>query len=271
MKVNRGLLDYSVNKFWHAFLNSEKSWVNKLYRWFVGNEDLIIDDYVAYLLSLEQATYRQEINFLIRLLKNSEIKISEFEARLWRNAGGDREPFKKSARLPTEPQIRDLIVTLPEVEKIYILILAASGRRSVDICRINSRNVKKINATWFATIKKDKTHNKPVTFSWEWPMELCGSDQLGRLSTEFENMLAKSVYPFDQVKVHKIRKIIPFRLHGLRHRCAIRMIREGFSVEDTMSFIGWQTVESLTTYIKISTKALKTFKSLDDCINFINS
>ena len=119
--------------------------------------------------------------------------------------------------------------------------------------------------------KKDKTHRTPVTFSWEWTAEFCGSEQLEALQSEFKRILTTSAYPFEEIKVNKIRKQIRFRLHGLRHQKAIRMIRDGTSIEDTMSFIGWQSKESLITYIKISTKDIKNFSSLDDCINFINS
>ena len=270
MKVRRKALNESVNEFWHTFLKPEKSWVNKLYRWFNNDEDLVVNDYVAYLADLHQATFRQEVNFLIRLIKSTNCRVSGFEARFWRNATSERETKPKPARLPTKVQIEQLLNTLEPEEQVFVAILAASGRRSIDIIRINSKQVKNSGPKCFATIRKDKTHRTPVTFSWTWEAEFNDRERMKNLKIVFQNMLENSIYPFENVKVNKIRKRISFRLHGFRHRRAIDMIRKGSSKEDTMSYIGWASESSLTTYIKLSITDLKSFQTLEECINFIN-
>ena len=265
------MVDDTVNRLWYTFLKPEKSWTNKLYRWFNGTEDLRVDDYVHYLASLQQATFRQEVNFLIRLLRAAHIEISSFEARLWRTTANKVEILRKSARIPTHGQISRFLNDLDLREKMFILILSASGRRSVDISRINSSQVKFMGDKCFATVHKDKTHRHPVTFSWEWNQDFYSQIQLEHLQSEFLKMLRTEQHPFGTVKVNKLRCKVKFRIHGFRHRKAIDLIRKGHSAEETMSYIGWQSQDSLTNYIKLSISDLKSFDSLEQCINFINN
>ena len=272
MLINRTTLNQAVNDFWGFFLGTEKSWVNKLYRWLVSDSDFIFDDYVKFLVSLEQQTFVQEINFWVRLFRNMGLFVSDFESRYWKKTGAEIQPCKKSARIPTESQIKSLINSLPTREQIFMLILENSGRRSVDITRIKSNQIKTIDSKFYATIPKDKTHQNQVTFSWEWDLSyLEPSQSIESVKNNFRLLLAESPAPFANVKVNSIRKSITWRLHGLRHRRAIVLLRAGFSTKDTMSSIGWACESSLFRYTKLPLSDLKKFENTEVCINFINS
>lgn len=272
MKINRATIDQAVNNLWFTFLKTEKSWINKLYRWLEGSDsDFYFDDYIKFLVSLRQQTFSIEISFWVRLLRNIGMTMTDFEVRFWKKSGDEIEVCYKSARIPTESQITDLIQKSTNVEKVFLLILHNSGRRSVDIARINSDQVKQQGSKYYATIPKDKTHQNSVTFSWSWSDSPAGLNfELSQLRNYFQHLLESEKYPFQNVKINAIRKSISWRLHGLRHRKAIQMIRSGHSVHETMSSIGWSSVISFTRYTKLAVLDLKSFSSTENCIKFIN-
>lgn len=272
MLIHRPTLNQAVNDLWGFFLNTEKSWVNKLYRWLIADSDFIFDDYVKYLVSLKQQTFVQEVNFWVRLFKNMGFNVTDFEVRFWKKEGAEIQPCSKSARIPTADQIKTLINSLENREQLFMLILENSGRRSVDITRIRSNQVKTIDSKFFATIPRDKTHLSQVTFSWEWNLSYLEPFQsIESVENSFRTLLAESPTPFANIRVNKIRKSITWRLHGLRHRRAIVLLRSGVSSKDTMSSIGWACESSLFRYTKLPLSDLKNFENSEDCIKFINS
>ena len=272
MLVDRRTLDHAVNDLWFSFLNTEKSWINKLYRWLVQDLDFYFDDYVAFLVTLRQQTFTQEISFWVRLFRNLNLGVTDFEARFWKKAGENSDFLVKSARIPTLIQIKTLIQESSSIDQLFLLILENSGRRSIDISRITSAHVRTRGSKYFATIPKDKTHQNSVTFSWEWNSECLQSPHLiEKVKRDFKNLLNSAPNPFASVKINKIRKSIDWRLHGLRHRRAIHLLRSGVSVPNTMSSIGWSCVSSLTRYTKLSVEDLKDFHSTEECIIFINN
>lgn len=272
MLVDRSTLDRAVNDLWFSFLNTEKSWINKLYRWLRLDSDFYFDDYVNFLVTLHQQSFTQEISFWVRLFRNLNLGVTDFEARFWKKAGEDSEFLVKSAGIPSLKQIKELMRESSVTEQLFLLILENSGRRSVDVSRITSAHVRMRGSKYFATIPKDKTHQNSVTFSWEWNPECFESlHSLEQVRENFKNLLNSTSNPFALVKINKIRKSIIWRLHGLRHRRAIHLLRSGVSIPNTMSSIGWSCVSSLTRYTKLSVEDLIEFQNIEECIVFINN
>ena len=227
----------------------EKTWLKRLLV-FVGLENSVVnmDNYFYQLSRLSLANYQQETLFIINVLQESGVFVSKVRIRHFKNMNSDFIKHKSSPRLVTSAQIEILYHSLSVRNKLFIAILASCGRRAIDVRRLCTSEVKVLQDKFLVRIYKDKVNNRPVNFSFQWDTTL--DLPWKTIDSQFKNLLRqKSNFPFWSVKTQKIRDVIDekfqskkFVLHSLRNRCAIRLVRLDWSVDEVCSYIGWRTL-----------------------------
>ena len=149
--------------------------------------------------------------------------------------------------------------------------MAISGRRSVDLLRLQWSGIRINEKRVSAVIGKDKTHrNSLVSFTFdldEYDLPLGKSDFIKHLKIGVKHGKGAVFKNFKKQQVTTKSKT--FRIHALRNRKAISMLIKGSSVEDVKSKIGWATTASLLRYTKVSINFITTFKSYSSLVKFL--
>ena len=251
---------------------NEKVWLKRLLVWvkqykFDGRFSL--DDYFRYLSSLGFAHYPQEVCFLVKFLKETGIFISASKIRHWKSLYSHREE-NKSPGIPYSWQIVSLLQKIPIQEQLHVLIMVTSGRRFIDVSRIDSRKVTLLEGKFVVQIKKDKCSSSPVSFSFEFSDGDLSVDW-NFYQSQFLAICQEKRFSFSNSNMQKIRREADYTLHATRHRKALSMIRNDTSIQDTLNFIGWRCNSSFERYTKLTVCDIKSFPSLDKTIEFINS
>ena len=250
----------------------ELRWIERLLTWVEsegrhGGFDL--DDYFAFLSELRMASYNAEVCFLVKFLKETNIFLSEFKIRFWKNLKKPRA-ITKSPGIPTNCQLMELLSNITIQEQLHILIMVCSGRRFIDVSRIDTVGLKVLDGKFVCKIAKTKNSSLPVIFSFEFK----DSDLQVNwkfYQSQFIGICQNNQKPFENTNMQKIRRMSEYTLHATRHRKALSLIRSGTSIQDTLNYIGWSSESSFKRYTKISVEDIKSFISLDATINFINS
>ena len=118
------------------------------------------------------------------------------------------------------------------------------------------------------TLRRDKANDKFIAFHIDWEED----DHLKSFVAKAKKLWAsarKEEQPFADVKWHKIRRMTESRLHSLRNRKAILLLRSGESEEEVKIRLGWSSLDSLTRYTKMPKSMLKAFDTYDDLVNEI--
>ena len=250
----------------------ELRWIERLLTWVeserrYGGFDL--DDYFVFLASLRLANYIAEVCFIVKFLKETNIFISEFKIRAWKNLKKPRN-ICKSPGIPTNSQITKLLIQLSMPEQLHVLIMICSGRRFIDVSRIDTKTLKLLGDKFICKIEKTKTSSLPVLFSFEFSdRELLVDWKFYK--ARFLDICRKEEKPFENTNMQKIRRLADYTIHATRHRKALSLIREGNTIPETLNFIGWSSESSFLRYTKIPVADIKAFNSLDETVNFINS
>ena len=214
--------------------------------------------------------YKQELLFLISIINNSGVFISQFRTRKYKKLDADVVKKQKQPRLALTTQIKSLLSSLKGADKLFIAILASSGRRGKDIQRLSADNISFLNNRYICQIPRDKCNNLAITFSFYW------DPSLGLDAREMDQLMAdlSADYSFEQINrqmISRKTKAAGFDLHSLRHRCCIRLVRQNFSVDEILSQIGWKSLDSFIRYSKLSIIDIKMFSNLDSVLSFVNA
>ena len=145
--------------------------------------------------------------------------------------------------------------------------MAASGRRAIDISRIQKKATFYSDDKWFVTLDKDKQNALPVNFSFKFDDVLF--EEMAQLQKRLSSAFQKSDAPFNRVNWQKLRRKAEFRLHSLRNRKAIKLILEGLSVQEVQIALGWSDLKSLQRYLKISPDAIRILNSYEKVLSVI--
>lgn len=269
-------IDY--NKFfshviaeYSCFNKQEKIWIKRMFTWLnPRNSTFDLDDYFKNLARIGLINYKQELLFITSLVNNAGIFVSHFRIRKFKQFDADTLKKQKRPKLALTSQIKFLLSQLRGADKLFIAILASSGRRGKDIQRLSAANISYLNDRYICQIPRDKCNSLPVSFSFDWDPSL-------NLDEEAMNQLMQSLsadFSFDKINRQMIArkaKSAGFDLHSLRHRCCIRLIRYKFTVDEILSQIGWKSIDSFIRYSKLSIIDIKKFSSLDSVLTYINT
>ena len=155
-------------------------------------------------------------------------------------------------------------------EFLAVFFLAASGRRSIDISRISSTNCTTKNNKLLFSLPRDKTNNKTVAFHVDWAEDSTLKPFVKRAKDEWQKA-RKDKCPFQSVKWHKIRRTSPAKLHSLRNRKAVMLLRSGAPEEEIQVRLGWASLDSLTRYTKMPRAMIDIFDSYDEFVQEVRS
>lgn len=206
------------------------------------------------------------------------VSISKVRVRFYKNLDSDVKFICSLPRLVTSDQIVKLFHVLDDNQALFLAVLASCGRRGIDVKRIVSSQISILNNKYLVRIMRDKVNTSPVNFTIVWDTSL--DLPWNFIDTSFRQIIQKSKhYPFAEVKTEKIRSVIKsnfgenngFVLHSLRNRCALRLVRLGWTTDEVLSYIGWNTLASFKRYTKLNIHDIREFDSLDLCINCINN
>jgi len=271
MRINTTLFFDHVISEYNCFSSQEKVWLKRLFHWLnLRNLTFDLDDYFRNLAQIGLINYRQELLFITSIINNAGIFVSQFRIRSYKKLEADVIKKQKQPRLALTSQINQLLSLLEGADKLFIAILASSGRRGIDIQRLSADNISFLNNRYICTIPRDKCNNLPITFSFYWDssleLDLQAMDQLMHdLSADFE------FGGINRQMIGRKAKAAGFDLHSLRHRCCIRLVRQNFSVDEILSQIGWRSIDSFIRYSKLSIIDIKLFKSLDSVLIYVNA
>ena len=145
--------------------------------------------------------------------------------------------------------------------------MIASGRRAVDIIRIQSSAVTQQNGVFFVTLEKDKQNSLPVNFAFDFADALFEDSQ--NCAERLTKILDQSEEPFKMVSLQAIRRKAAFRLHSLRNRKAIKSILAGLSIHEIQMALGWSDLKSLQRYLKLSPNAIVALDSYEKVLKTV--
>ena len=159
------------------------------------------------------------------------------------------------------------------VEFLSLVTMLGSGRRMVDLSRIDATRVKQVSDLGYeAFIRFDKTHNTQIKmfidFSIIDPEWLPVS--LPQITSSFKEHLAASKTPFASISAGSLTKKIKFPLHSIRGLFSVNCTRLGWSDERIMAWAGWSHVSSLKRYRRIGPEALRSAANLTSAVALVN-
>ena len=254
-----------------TFLPHESTWFNRLSRFIDWNsQDRLVklDDYVRWLSSRGFASFRQELGCILRFIHEFH-EISYFTRRFLFRLQEISLIRRRKQILPTKVMIFELLKKLNVVERLFILLMASTGRRAVDILHLKSVNIRKLEEGYAVTLEKDKMNSSQFVFKFSWDSTLLSNFKTADAC--LQKLLYLEKRPFKSVSVQKLRRKADFHLHGLRNRRSLFLVRDKFSVEEVKSLIGWSCTDSFLRYTKLNLSDIRSFKTLDSLILFINS
>jgi len=272
MLVNKWDYKETVARLENVLFKNESTWLNRFSNYITWNDidpSVSIDDYVQWLASKNFASFKQELGFLLKFLGEIQT-ISPFVRRyLFRLQSNI--VVRRKQQIPTSSMIEAVLPKLNLHEKIFLLVLSSCGRRSIDLTRFTSRNLKIKQDTFHVRLERDKSNSNPIRFAFVWDSTIHVDWKF--YDKAFRNLLDLKQCPFQKISVQRIRrkaKEVGFHLHGTRNRKALQLIQNGVPMEQVKQIIGWSADESLERYSKLTAFDICNFANLDEAIKFIN-
>lgn len=263
MIINKSEFESSFLRLKPYLKKHEVTWIRRLQQWSENVECLNLDVYMEGLSNLRLSNFKSEVNFITKFVREFE-DISSFQSRFWLTLEKPTQ-VKNVMIIPLEEDIRNSIPKLKTVEHLFLAIMISSGRRAADVRRIESSRLEIRETEVEVTIERDKTSSVPVTFSFSWDRSVFND-----LSLELRNLARQVKQPFKNVSGQRLRRILPFSLHGCRNRRALKLIYEGSSIEETCSEIGWATHSSFVRYTRISLAKIRKAENFEEVVKTVN-
>jgi len=252
----------------------ETTWSRRLFKWLqvsdlYSEDDQLTfapSDYVAYLKTLRLSAHQSEIFYLCRVFRVAKYPVNYFEIRSWKIV----EPVIRDRKvLPNTAVIRSNLLKLDLMDGLFLLLLYVSGRRSIDLVRLQSNNVTVSEDNVHIVLEYCKTKRHSTTYFFSILHDLAIDDLpylklLGRL-------LKNNAIPFENFSVSKLALKLTFTPHTLRSCRAIHLVLEGLSFTDVMSRIGWSSENSFKHYVRLPTTSIVRIGNYDSVVAQINS
>ena len=177
--------------------------------------------------------------------------------RVARLAGNRSRKIKKI--IPDSDKFIETIKSLYFRDKgkmaLILILMLASGRRFIDICRLDSSKIEWLGEfVYRASLPYDKKSDTEITFKIDFlaiPISFRPCD-LSTIDVCFRAELATSIFPFENCKDKNLSRSINFHPHAIRSLVAIYLTKEGLTDEHIMVVAGWKDLRSLQLYRRIS-------------------
>ena len=252
----------------------EQGWSRRLFKWladcslYSDTEDFKIDpiEYINHLKTLSLSAHQSEVFYLCRVFQLSDYPVNDFELRSWKNV----DPVVRERKvLPSTEVIRDNLSKLEMIEGLFLILLYVSGRRSIDLLRLESKNVNVVGNEVHIVLEfcKTKRHSTSYNFTILHDLEV---NDLPYLQL-FGHLLKNFVKPFEGFNVPKFASKLSFTPHTLRSCRAIHLVLEGLKMADVMLRIGWSSETTFKHYIRIPVTSIMRTKDFDTVVSQINS
>ena len=138
---------------------------------------------------------------------------------------------------------------------LLLILMLSSGRRAVDISRINSLLVRPTGRFKYSIILPfDKKNPNEIKFKIDFNsipscyLPTCVS----RIDQSFRAELQGSVFPFEICGSKNLSRLCKFQPHSLRCLFAINLTLLGFKDEVIMRIAGWRDLRSLQLYRRLA-------------------
>lgn len=208
------------------------------------------------------------IGFIEKLEMNKALRLAASTPRI-------------SFRKKTIPSSLDFINTCKklkgqgkELEKLTLLVLLASGRRTVDITRLDSARVcSKGQYKYQFVLSRDKKNRRKVVAKIDFSAipEKWRPDDLGKIDRAFNRALKLDNRPFSKMTSKNFnRLVVNFRTHSIRSLLALHLTRNGLSDDTIKSIIGWRDERSLKLYRVLTREEAINCPSLDHAVSRAN-
>ena len=115
--------------------------------------------------------------------------------------------------LPTIVSVAQAFQAHSGNSRLVLVLLFLSGRRSIDLKRLCSRNVRIENYTVYIYLDYTKTTRRITAYYFEFQWDLPFS--LAPIFEEFKQVLSENAQPFASFDFCKLRRGLHFRLHAL--------------------------------------------------------
>ena len=189
------------------------------------------------------------LNFL------DELQLKKF-LRLARGAGNKKA--KRTKIIPSGKIFTDAIKKLDRQGKgkvaLLLLIMVSSGRRCVDVSRINSLQVRSIGSYKYSVLlPHDKKNPSEVKFRIDFnaiPISYLPT-KLENIDQSFRAELQSCIFPFEACASKNLSRLLSFQPHSLRSLFAINLTSLGFRDEVIMKITGWRDLRSLQLYRRL--------------------
>ena len=254
------------------FINSkQKLLCKRLFKYLAEKKssNIKIVNFAEKLHRLNLASFKAEVSFyfdLVGSISNDKMMIKVMKKH-FRSLANKQIIEKKEKNLPSPATvasaIRRLYANNKKSHAILLVVMFLTGRRSIDLSRLKSKNVKKLSSTKFsAFVEKDKKHNFRRNFVID--LKLFDEQWCGISLNDFKKSwhdLLKFKLVFKKVVLASLaRETATFQPHILRSIRAILLVREGNSVEQILQYIGWDDQRSLHRYIRLDMNVVRSLE-----------
>ena len=189
------------------------------------------------------------LNFL------DQLQLKKF-LRIARSAGNKRA--KNPKLIPSGKVFINTIRNLDKSGKgkaaLLLLVMLSSGRRAVDVSRVNSLLVRPIGKYKYSVVLPfDKKNAKEIKFKIDFnaiPASYLPVD-LEKIDQSFRAELQASIFPFEVCGSKNLSRLFKFKPHSLRSLFSINLTRLGFEDGRIMKIAGWRDLRSLQLYRRL--------------------
>ena len=222
---------------------------------------------------------RSEIKFFSKILKSMNLftlhtELEEGDAlRLCKTKSAPKPSKVLVGRDEFEINCKKL---MSEGRGRYVLafyIMIASGRRLIDVSRITSNFVRRIDLLQFyVRLSHDKSTNSAVHFTIDFDSLPIGWSLFtpAVLAEQFSALIGSTPTPFSGFSAISWAREISFHVHDLRSIKALSLTLAGASNDDICATIGWRCHKSLNRYRQLSRGEILKIGSLDLVLVRIN-
>ena len=184
-----------------------------------------------------------------------ELQLKKF-LRLARCAGNKKA--KKAKLIPSGESFINAIKNLDRQGKgkvaLLLLVMISSGRRCVDVTRVNSLHVHPIGLYKYSVLLPfDKKNHNEIKFKIDFnaiPDSYLPTN-LEKIDRSFRAELQSCIFPFESCASKNLSRMLNFQPHSLRSLFAINLTALGFRDELIMKITGWRDLRSLQLYRRL--------------------
>ena len=246
------------------FTSTETGWARRLLTWFrqkrlyFSESTFDPEEYVMFLRNLNRCNHKLEINNFVYLLELVDVHVTKYALRQWSYVAPRR---LENPQIPNRVAIRNAILTSDLTTGLVVLFKYCSGRRHIDLKRLESRNCSVIDNECHIYLNFCKTSKNISAYFFSFTNDL--DIDMDPYYHHFAELLTTTSHPFSSFDFDKLRKKVDFSLKGLRSARAIHYALSGMSAEEICEKVGWECLSTMRVYIRLPVSSIVKLGSYD--------